>query len=460
MLPADPPIFFRSVFRLIQTVVVCQLTAGSLSATPFATAYVANSGSNSISVVSLTTQSVVNTIPVGDGPRYVAFTPNGARAYVTNENADTVSVIDTASQTVINTLNVGDNPEQIVIAKDGLHAYVANYLSSSISVIDLTNNSVSTISTPVNPSSLALHPTRDELWIGYGPTSGNRVLEARPLSNLNSVLDFEDSSLRYYAASDLKFWPDGSMAIGSEGCGFCGRFHKISGSLPITVPQPDILYDNLGAGRGVAINPVNGVAYLAKLGQNGGINRVVEFGGLGRTLPTADPRELAVAPAGDFAYLTQLTQGGPNPGSVAVINTSTFSIVNTIPVEVRPHGIAIQPGLLGDYNFNGVVDAADYVVWRNTLGQVGPALAADGNNNQAVDLADYGIWRSHFGQTAGSGAALPSAEPLSAAVPEPSALLLAGLAALAFSHRRRISGRLTTRQNDDQRAICDRRFHC
>ena len=28
--------------------------------------------------------------------------------------------------------------------------------------------------------------------------------------------------------------------------------------------------------------------------------------------------------------------------------------------------------LAGDYNRNGVVDAADYTVWRNTLGQIGP----------------------------------------------------------------------------------------
>ncbi len=64
--------------------------------------------------------------------------------------------------------------------------------------------------------------------------------------------------------------------------------------------------------------------------------------------------------------------------------------------------------LAGDYNDDGKVDAADYVVWRNEIGTP----------------AGYDMWRAHFGQSAGSGAALPSAQPLSAAVPEPGSLVL------------------------------------
>ena len=42
-------------------------------------------------------------------------------------------------------------------------------------------------------------------------------------------------------------------------------------------------------------------------------------------------------------YLTELTNGLGNPGSVAIIDATTFSIVNAIPVGLVPHGIAIQP---------------------------------------------------------------------------------------------------------------------
>ncbi|MEX0610829.1 MAG: hypothetical protein WD738_05440 [Pirellulales bacterium] len=85
----------------------------------------------------------------------------------------------------------------------------------------------------------------------------------------------------------------------------------------------------------------------------------------------------------------------------------------------------VAPVLLGDYNRNGIVDAADYVVWRKTLGQTGAGLAADGNSNGQIDPGDYDVWRGHFGQTAGSGAGTLSLP----AAPEPSAVTLLFLAA-------------------------------
>ncbi len=88
----------------------------------------------------------------------------------------------------------------------------------------------------------------------------------------------------------------------------------------------------------------------------------------------------------------------------------------------------------GDYNNNGVVDMADYVVWRASNGQTGAGLAADGNNDGAVNTADYDYWRARFGNTAGAGSGTGNA----AAVPEPATgALLLFLAAFAPLNRRR-----------------------
>jgi hypothetical protein len=84
----------------------------------------------------------------------------------------------------------------------------------------------------------------------------------------------------------------------------------------------------------------------------------------------------------------------------------------------------------GDFDHNGVVDLADYVVWRKSQGQTGWGLAADSDLNGHVDAADYAIWRSHFGQPPGSG----SVE--GAAVPEPQSLILLLAAMLAVAVRR------------------------
>lgn len=64
--------------------------------------------------------------------------------------------------------------------------------------------------------------------------------------------------------------------------------------------------------------------------------------------------------------------------------------------------VTAGPTLYGDYNLDQVVDAADYVLWRKTLGtSVAAYVGADGNGNGAVDAADYDVWRGHFGESTG-----------------------------------------------------------
>ena len=68
------------------------------------------------------------------------------------------------------------------------------------------------------------------------------------------------------------------------------------------------------------------------------------------------------------------------------------------------------PALLGDYNRDGIVDAADYTLWRNALNaNVAPYSGADGSGNGVVDAADYGVWKSHFGQVLPPHAAVSEA---------------------------------------------------
>ena len=94
--------------------------------------------------------------------------------------------------------------------------------------------------------------------------------------------------------------------------------------------------------------------------------------------------------------------------------------------QLNPGGatlfLNVVAGLLGDYNLNGTVDAADYTVWRNTLGQMGAGLAADGNQSGSIDAGDYAIWKMHFGDSPGSGSA--GASSSQSPVPEPGTLSL------------------------------------
>lgn len=76
--------------------------------------------------------------------------------------------------------------------------------------------------------------------------------------------------------------------------------------------------------------------------------------------------------------------------------------------------IDVPPGVPGDYNNNGVVDAADYALWRN-----GGPLANEVDNPGTVDANDFTAWRARFSNTSGSGSGLGAA-----AVPEPTVVML------------------------------------
>ena len=64
--------------------------------------------------------------------------------------------------------------------------------------------------------------------------------------------------------------------------------------------------------------------------------------------------------------------------------------------------------MLGDYNEDGFVDAADYTLYRDTLGNsVTPFSGADGDGNGLVDTEDYNVWVANFGSSSASGLSVP-----------------------------------------------------
>ena len=123
-------------------------------------AYVANAGSGTVSVISTSFNSVVSTIPVGTYPWDVAITPNGLYAYVANANSNTTSVISTSSNSVVSTIPVGTNPHGVAITPNGLYAYVANQRSATVSVISTSSDSVVTTitGTPSGPCGINYGP--------------------------------------------------------------------------------------------------------------------------------------------------------------------------------------------------------------------------------------------------------------------------------------------------------------
>jgi hypothetical protein len=140
----------------------------------------------------------------------------------------------------------------------------------------------------------------------------------------------------------------------------------------------------------------------------------------GATLPKDGIHSLTDANAHDLPTATTAISSG--------VNSPTNLLGNSGSVNLAPP--------TGDYNGDHLVNAADYVIWRDTLGQsVTAGHGADGNGDGTINTADYDFWRSKFGNAAGSGSGLGSA----ISAPEPAAASLVISAVLISRLRRRRS---------------------
>jgi uncharacterized delta-60 repeat protein len=112
---------------------------------------------------------------------------------------------------------------------------------------------------------------------------------------------------------------------------------------------------------------------------------------------------------GDGRATTSLTAGEDKAFDVALQADGKIVVAGygTIGANNRDFAVAryiANDSSSGDYNQNHIVDAADYVLWRNNLNaSVTPFTNADGSGNGLVDPADYTVWRSRYGQLPGAG---------------------------------------------------------
>jgi len=248
-------------------------------------AYVANEGSETVSVIEISTNTVTATVAVGTDPTAVAITPDGSYAYVANQGSGTVSVIEISTNTVTATVTVENNPYGVAITPDGSYAYVANDGSGTVSVIEISTNTVTATVT-----------------VGTDPTA-------------------------------VAITPDGSYAyVANEGSGTVSVIEISTNTVTATVTVENNPY-------GVAITPDGSYAYVANDGS--GTVSVIEISTNTVTATVTvgtDPWGVAITPDGSYAYVANYVSG-----TVSVIEISTNTVTATVTVGNSPRGVAITP---------------------------------------------------------------------------------------------------------------------
>jgi glucose/arabinose dehydrogenase len=191
----------------------------------------------------------------------------------------------------------------------------------------------------------------------------------------------------------------------------------------------------------------------------------------------SDPSDFDGSNIVDDQVLNRTVEFQPNVGTIDFISSfGEDAMGNLYIVDMgnlgTPDGLGLgeiyqivpQNLAIGDYNNDDVVDAADYVVWRNdpnqthvqyslwraNFGRTATVAAGDFNGNGVVDAADYVVWRktdgtaagynawrTHFGQPAGAPASASGSSPPATAVPEPASSVLLTIATAGLCLRRR-----------------------
>jgi hypothetical protein len=214
-----------------------------------------------------------------------------------------------------------------------------------------------------NPNVIPAPPTGDDrAIIAYDPAGGGNGYAAPETFNTDTA------SFDLWVYFDTNDFPRQTNAAGTEFRGSEYSFFNLGGADSVANAS------NLN-GPGFA-NTVNGTTGLAWVYEK----TVAE------NPDDPNPETNGVI---EKLYLVDAGDGGPND-----INMESFewTILHEVDLSTTPSGwyrlsIAVAPGgdLEGDYNSDGTVDAADYVVWRKS----------DGTQEE------YDEWRENFGESGG-----------------------------------------------------------
>lgn len=230
-----------------------------------ASAYVANFKDNTVSVIDTATDTVATTVSVGRNPQGVVFAPDGTKVYVVNGGDNAVSVVNSVTRAVEATASVGREPQAIAVTPDGTRAYVTNFADDSVSVLDLnTNGLVTTIAVEKGPDGIAVTPDGSKVYVvnfnddsvSVIDTTTNAVTGTLEVGILPAKVAFSPDGIRAFVTNTLDFTISvidtvtlnvlNSVFVGSD------PFNEV-------LNEPD----------GVAVTPNGKRVYVAIFGRNG-----------------------------------------------------------------------------------------------------------------------------------------------------------------------------------------------
>jgi YVTN family beta-propeller protein len=291
--------------------------------------YVTNQLDNTASVIDGGTHKIVATVRVGVSPAQMAVSPDRRSVYIANTGSDTVSVLNTANNTIARTIALprGTRPLDVAVEPKGRYLYTADGGTNRVSVLDTgTGRVVASVRVGTQPLGVAVAPDGKAVYSansGSGDVSvidarTNRVVRAIATGRFPSGVAVTRDGASVYVTNELS-----GVTLINAGNGTVKARLRLPSPFSVTMsPKGDRAYvTGLGPGTLTAIDT--------------GSNRVrstVSVGPYG-----TDP--FTVRATGDALYVAN--QGA---STLSIIDPSTFRTTATVATGNSPYGIAVvQP---------------------------------------------------------------------------------------------------------------------
>jgi YVTN family beta-propeller protein len=301
--------------------------------------YVSNEKSGDVTVINGSDNQVLATIPVGKRPRGIHAGPDGKTVYVAlsgtpiaappqldakgnpifqkskdddddesvkaDKSADAIGIVDVATKKLRGKISAGSDPEEFSLSKDGTKLYVSNEDVKTASVIDIATGKVEHIvAVGQEPEGVATAPDGKRFYVTCEAGGDVYVIDTAGYTPVGHFkVNVRPRSMDFSPGAGVGFIPSEST----------GELNVID-----TV--------NLKVLKIIALPP------------------------------GSRPMSVKVAANGRKVYVSN-----GRAGTVSVLDSRTYELLNTIKVGVRPWGIALSPDGKFLYAANGPSDDVSVV---------------------------------------------------------------------------------------------------
>lgn len=368
------------------TPVIATITATSIFS---GYAYIANSNSNTVSVINTSTNAVIKSIPVGMYPFGEALSPDGSTLYVTNSSSSNVSVISTLSNTVIATIPVGSFPTGVAVSADGNHVFISNSGSGTVSVINAATNQFE-FNVQVGGSPQGITVSHQNPNVFYVANGGLNIVSVVDISIDTPITN----TIPVSSAYSMALSPDDNtlyVTDSNTASNFVYVVNLLTGAIVTKVA--------VGSGPlGICVSPDGSRIYAANYGSN--TVSVINSSGFAilATIPVGKgPDGVSISPDGKTVYVSSITSS-----TVAAINTTTNTVISTIPVGLAPYSF-------GNFVTNGASCTGAHITFTITVNPTSVLLptisagtatgnisACEGSPSASPDIAQFTVSGSNL----------------------------------------------------------------